>query len=49
MINVKSGGRTRIAGIAAAIFLLIYIFINILALPLLGKVSNSHNNELQHG
>jgi|TARA_B110000914_G_scaffold226508_1_gene252351 alkylglycerol monooxygenase len=33
----------------AAIFLLIYIFINILALPLLGKVSNSHNNELQHG
>ena len=25
MINVKSGGRTRIAGIAAAIFLLIFI------------------------
>ena len=33
----------------AAIFLLIYIFINILALPLLGKVSNSQNSELQHG
>jgi len=26
MINVKSGGRTRIAGISAAIFLLIFIF-----------------------
>ena len=25
MINVKSGGRTRIAGIAAALFLLIFI------------------------
>ena len=25
MINVKSGGRTRIAGISAAIFLLIFI------------------------
>ena len=25
MINVRSGGRTRIAGIAAALFLLIFI------------------------
>jgi SulP family sulfate permease len=25
MINVKSGGRTRIAGIAAALFLLFFI------------------------
>ena len=29
MINVKSGGRTRIAGIAAALFLLIFYFIYI--------------------
>ena len=27
MINVKSGGRTRIAGIAAALFLLIFILV----------------------
>jgi SulP family sulfate permease len=25
MINVRSGGRTRLAGIAAAVFLLIFI------------------------
>lgn len=27
MINVKSGGRTRIAGIAAALFLLLFIVV----------------------
>jgi SulP family sulfate permease len=27
MINVKSGGRTRIAGIAAALFLLAFILV----------------------
>ncbi|UWR23427.1 SulP family inorganic anion transporter [Sulfitobacter sp. S190] len=32
MINVKSGGRTRVAGIAAALFLLIFI---VLAAPLI--------------
>jgi SulP family sulfate permease len=32
MINVKSGGRTRMAGIAAAVFLLLFI---VLAAPLI--------------
>ena len=27
MINVKSGGRTRIAGISAALFLLLFILV----------------------
>ena len=27
MINVKSGGRTRVAGIAAAVFLLLFILV----------------------
>ena len=35
MINVKSGGRTRIAGIAAALFLLIFI---VAASPLIEKI-----------
>ncbi|MFX0542579.1 SulP family inorganic anion transporter [Roseovarius sp. S4756] len=35
MINVKSGGRTRIAGIAAAIFLLIFI---LFAAPLIEQI-----------
>jgi len=35
MINVKSGGRTRIAGIAAALFLLIFI---VLASPLIEQI-----------
>ena len=29
MINVKSGGRTRIAGIAAALFLLVFILVRL--------------------
>ena len=35
MINVKSGGRTRIAGIAAALFLLIFI---LFASPLIEQI-----------
>ncbi len=35
MINVKSGGRTRIAGIAAAIFLLLFI---VVASPLIEQI-----------
>ncbi len=35
MINVKSGGRTRVAGIAAAIFLLIFI---LFAAPLIERI-----------
>ncbi|MEM1004020.1 MAG: SulP family inorganic anion transporter [Pseudomonadota bacterium] len=35
MINVKSGGRTRIAGIAAAVFLLIFI---LFASPLIERI-----------
>ena len=35
MINVKSGGRTRVAGIAAAMFLLIFI---LFASPLIEKI-----------
>ncbi|MBO6791745.1 MAG: SulP family inorganic anion transporter [Dinoroseobacter sp.] len=35
MINVKSGGRTRIAGIAAALFLLVFI---LFAAPLIEKI-----------
>ena len=35
MINVKSGGRTRIAGIAAALFLLSFILV---AAPLIEQI-----------
>ncbi|WP_037310657.1 SulP family inorganic anion transporter [Ruegeria halocynthiae] len=35
MINVKSGGRTRVAGIAAALFLLVFI---LFASPLIEKI-----------
>ena len=35
MINVKSGGRTRIAGIAAALFLLVFI---LFAAPLIEQI-----------
>lgn len=35
MINVKSGGRTRVAGIAAAVFLLVFI---LFAAPLIEKI-----------
>ena len=43
MINVKSGGRTRIAGISAAVFLLIFILIKkCLSVSLL---TNTHDDQ----